>query len=78
MNSHETQQLYQKYVKHTICLSNYQQRWSAVVCGVQADWSTTAIFAILNRFLIKRLSTKSKDDKSDLLERTIVKYSSNL
>ena len=28
--------------------------------------STTAIFAVLNSFIIKRLSTMSKDDKSDL------------
>jgi len=26
MKSHETAQLYQKSVKHTICISNYQQK----------------------------------------------------
>ena len=78
MNSHETQQLYQKYVKHTICISNYQLKLESnsrthlnhKTLGkfkpkLTQQQSTTAIFAVLNSFIIKRLSTKSKDDKTD-------------
>jgi len=81
MNSQETQQLYQKYVKHTICISNCQQkqnlesnsraRLDHKTLGkfkpkMTRQQSTTAIFAVLNSFIIKRVSTKSKDHKSDL------------
>jgi len=80
MNSHATQQLYQKYIKHTICIlsteaqleSNSRARLDHKTLGnlrpkLTRQVSTTAIFAVLNSFIIKRLSTKSKDNKSDLV-----------
>ena len=83
MNSHETQQLYQQYVKHTICISNCHQKQTLSNSRTRLDHKTlgkfkpkftrqqsrTAIFAVLNSFIIKRLSPKSKDDKSDLTNK---------
>jgi len=55
MNSYETQQLYQKYVKHTICISNCQQKQTSQMHVLA--WT------------IKRLASSNRNSLGNSLQR---------
>jgi len=72
-NRPKADQLYHRNIKQMICVNNKSSKavnLTSNVCTRLDDNTpsrpTTAIFAVLNSFMIKRLSTKSRDDESDL------------